>query len=50
MLTYQQAVAMIDKYFDAHPERWGATLTEGIMEALTVPGSTCEGKNPLPKQ
>jgi hypothetical protein len=50
MLTYQQAVAMIDKYFDGHPERWSATLTEGIMEALTVQGSTCEGKNPLPKQ
>src|SRR5579863_7754210 len=50
VLTYQQAVAMIDKYFEAHPERWSATLTEGMMEALTVPGSTCEGKNPLPKQ
>lgn len=48
-LTYQQAVAMINKYFDTHPERWSATLTEGMIEALTVPGSACEGKNPLPK-
>lgn len=48
-LTYVQAVAMIDKYFNDHPERWNATITEGIMEALTVTGSACEGKNPLPK-
>jgi hypothetical protein len=46
-VSYQQAVAMIDKYFDAHPERWSASLTEGLLEALTVSGSACEGKNPL---
>jgi hypothetical protein len=46
-VSYKQAVAMIDKYFEARPERWSATLTEGILEALTVPGSACEGKNPL---
>jgi hypothetical protein len=46
-VSYQQAVAMIDKYFDAHPQRWSATFTEGILESLTVRGSACEGKNPL---
>jgi len=48
-LTYTQAVAMIDKYFNDHPERWNATLGEGILEAMTVPGTTCQGKSPLPK-
>jgi hypothetical protein len=46
-ITYQQAVSMIDKYSNDHPERWNATFTEGMLEALTVHGSTCEGKNPL---
>ena len=36
-----QAIAMIDKFYNDHPEAWSKYLTEGIFEALTVPGGPC---------
>jgi hypothetical protein len=42
-----QAVAMIDKYYADHPERWSRPLGEQLAEALTVEGGPCAGKNPL---
>jgi hypothetical protein len=38
---------MIDKRFKDHPEKWSNPLTQQFLEALTVPGSACEGKNPF---
>ncbi len=46
-ITSDQAVAMIDKQYKDHPERWSNPLGEEILEALTVDGSPCEGKSPL---
>jgi len=45
-IPYQQAVAMIDKYYDDHPEKWGFNLSDEIVEALTVAGGPCSGKAP----
>jgi hypothetical protein len=45
-IPYSQAIAMIDKYHDGHPERWGIDLSDGIVQALTVAGSPCSGKAP----
>lgn len=36
-----QAVAMIDKFYNDHPEKWSVYLIQGIIEALTVPGGPC---------
>jgi len=44
-MTTEQALAMIDKYYKDHPERWSKTIGNQLLEALTVPGSPCEGKN-----
>ena len=46
-LTTDQAVAMIDRRYKDHPERWSRPFGEQILEALTVAGGPCEGKNPL---
>ena len=40
----EQAVAMIDKYYKEHPERWSRPFGEEIPEALTVAGGPCQGK------
>jgi hypothetical protein len=45
-MSYPQAVAMIDKYYEDHPELRGQPLPEMLLNALTVPGSLCEGKAP----
>jgi hypothetical protein len=45
-IPYDQAVAMIDKYQDDHPEKWGNGLSDEIVEALTVAGGPCSGKAP----
>jgi hypothetical protein len=45
-MPYDQAVAMIDKYYDDHPERWSNDLGDGIVQALTVAGGPCSGKAP----
>lgn len=36
-----QAVAMIDKYYLDHPERWNVPLAIPLFEALTVKGGPC---------
>ena len=47
-LDSEQALAMIDKRYKDHPEKWSNPITQQILEALTVRGGPCEGKNPLP--
>jgi hypothetical protein len=42
-----QAIAMIDKRYKDHPELWSHPLGEQILEALTIDGGPCQGKNPL---
>lgn len=44
-----QAVAMIDKYYREHPERWNVPAAQGIIEALTVKDGPCPSINPLAK-
>ncbi|MGA2630058.1 MAG: hypothetical protein ABSG54_07550 [Terriglobia bacterium] len=46
-MTYDQALAMIDKRYKDHPELWSEALGVEILEALTVDGGPCQGKNPL---
>jgi hypothetical protein len=45
-IPYSQAIAMIDKYHDDHPEKWSNDLSDGIVQALTVAGGPCSGKAP----
>jgi hypothetical protein len=45
-IPYGQAVAMIDKYYDDHPEKWSNDLSGEIVQALTVKGGPCGGKAP----
>ena len=46
-ISMNQAIAMIDKYYQQHPERWSSNLGAAILLAMTVSGGPCEGKNPL---
>jgi hypothetical protein len=46
-MSTEQAMAMIDKYYRAHPERWSRFFGGEVLEALTVNAGPCEGKNPL---
>jgi hypothetical protein len=39
-----QAVAMIDKYYKDHPEKWSDIFGTQILQALLVVGGPCEGK------
>jgi hypothetical protein len=41
-ITYDQALAMVDKYYKDHPEKWSRPFGEQILEALTVAGGPCE--------
>jgi hypothetical protein len=43
-IATDQAIAMIDKQYKDHPEKWSDFLGEQIIEALTVAGGPCEGK------
>ena len=43
-VPYFQAIAMIDKYYDNHPEKWSDDLSDQIVQALTVSGGPCHGK------
>ena len=45
-IPYFQAIAMIDKYHDDHPEKWSNNLSDEIVQALTVAGGPCSGKAP----
>jgi hypothetical protein len=42
-MSYDQMVAMVDKYYKDHPERWSRPFGEEVLNALTVNGSRCEG-------
>jgi hypothetical protein len=46
-MTYEQDISMIDKRYKDHPELWSHPFGEQILEALTMAGGPCEGKNPL---
>jgi len=45
-IPYDQAIAMIDRYYDDHPEKWSNDLSDEIVKALTVAGGPCSGKAP----
>jgi hypothetical protein len=45
-MTTDQAIAMIDKYYNNHPEEWSYPLGVGIIDALTVTNSPCEHVDP----
>jgi hypothetical protein len=45
-MSFDQAIAMIDKYYSGNPELWNAPMGHGIVSALTVKGGPCEGKDP----
>lgn len=40
-VSYDQAIAMIDKYYGEHPEKWGDSAAKSVITALTVPGGPC---------
>ena len=42
-MTIDQAVAMIDKAYKDHPEKWSYTFSEEVLAALTVDGGPCQG-------
>jgi hypothetical protein len=46
-LSAEQAIAMIDKRYKDRPDQWSRPIGEQIIQALTVKGGPCEGKNPL---
>lgn len=46
-IDYDQAVAMIDKHYKDHPEKWSRPMGEQFIEALTVRGGPCDGKSPF---
>jgi hypothetical protein len=43
-IPYAQAVAMIDKYYNANPEKWHNAAGSEIIAALTVTGGPCGGQ------
>lgn len=45
-IPYDQAIAMIDKYYNDHPEKWSSDLSDVIVQVLTVAGAPCSGKAP----
>ncbi|HEV2577121.1 MAG TPA: hypothetical protein VGU25_07915 [Acidobacteriaceae bacterium] len=46
-IPMKQAIAMIDKYYKDHPQRWSTLLAFGILEALTVKDGPCPELNPF---
>ena len=45
-IPYDQAIAMIDKYYNDHPEKWSNDLSDVIVQVLTVAGGPCSGRAP----
>jgi hypothetical protein len=43
-LTTPQAIAMIDKYYQDHPEKWNLAIGGEIFEALMVKGGPCAAR------
>jgi|SRR5579862_3174045 len=46
-LSPDQSIAIIDKQYKEHPEKWSNPIGQQMLEALTTKGGACEGKNPL---
>jgi hypothetical protein len=46
-LSFDQAIAMIDKYYKENPEKWNILIGDAILEALTVKGGPCAGLLPM---
>ena len=42
-VSYGQALAMVDKYYKDHPEKWSNPISVGVLEALTVKDGPCPG-------
>lgn len=40
-ISYEQAVAMIDKYYRDHPEQWNRAAASAMLDALTVESGPC---------
>jgi hypothetical protein len=40
-IPYEQATAMVDKFYTANPEKWNIFLVRGILLALTIKGGPC---------
>jgi hypothetical protein len=45
-VSYDQATAMIDKYYSDNPQLWNKSLGSQIVNALTVKDGPCPDKNP----
>lgn len=45
-VTVIQEIAMIDKYYEANPQRWSAPFSYAYVEAITVPDGPCAKINP----
>jgi len=41
-LTWDQAAAMVDKYFKDNPEKWNMPIGDAIFQALTVKSGPCQ--------
>lgn len=41
-----QSIAMVDKFYRDHPEKWNLPIGSGIVSALTIADGPCAGKNP----
>lgn len=46
---YEQAVAMVDKYYNDHPEKWNEAAAEEVIDALTVEGGPCPKSSVIEK-
>lgn len=46
-VSYEQAIAMIDKYYKENPELWHEPVSYEVISALTVAKGPCEGLNPM---
>lgn len=44
-MTSDQAMAMVDKHYKDHPERWSRPFGGEILISVTVDGGPCGGKN-----
>lgn len=45
-LSWEQIIAVIDKYYKENPEKWHEPLSIQLLQALTTKGAPCAGKSP----
>lgn len=45
-MSEDQTIAMVDKFYKDHPERWSVPIGNGLVLALTVKDGPCAGKDP----